>query len=91
MGQAFRGLAKTPSRVRISVVTKSHLFARTSRGTKAPSRALDSICSRCATAEGQALVEYTLTVSLVAIVCIVALTAMGNSLSGILKSVAGQV
>ena len=41
--------------------------------------------------EGQALVEYTLIVSLIALVCIVALSAAGQSLSGIFNSIAGQV
>ena len=36
-------------------------------------------------------VEYALTVSLLAIVCISALTVTGRSLSGILISIAGQV
>ena len=91
MGQAFRGLAKTPSRVRISVVTKSHLFAWISLARKARSRRSDSVRARLSAAEGQALVEYALTVSLLAIVCISALTVTGRSLSGILISIAGQV
>ena len=91
MGQAFRGLAKSHPRETISVVTKSRLFAWTLRATRGARRTLDSIRSRLAEAEGQALVEYTLTVSLVAIVCILALTTTGNSLAGILRSFAGQV
>ena len=91
VGQAFRGLAKTPSRVRISVVTKSHLFAWISLARKARSRRSDSVRARLSAAEGQALVEYALTVSLLAIVCISALTVTGRSLSGILISIAGQV
>jgi len=47
--------------------------------------------ARLSAAEGQALVEYALTVSLLAIVCISALTVTGRSLSGILISIAGQV
>jgi Flp pilus assembly pilin Flp len=90
VGQAFRGLAKSLGRGTINPVTKSHLFAWTWHETRG-ARRTDSIRSRLAGAEGQALVEYTLTVSLVAIVCILALTTTGNSLSGILKSFAGQV
>jgi pilus assembly protein Flp/PilA len=41
--------------------------------------------------EGQALVEYTLIVSLIAVVCIGALTLAGQSLSDIFNSIAGQV
>jgi pilus assembly protein Flp/PilA len=41
--------------------------------------------------EGQALVEYALIVSLIAVVCIAALTVTGNSISDILNRIAGQV
>jgi Flp pilus assembly pilin Flp len=91
VGQAFRGWATPPSPVTISVVTKSHLFAWITLTRKAGSHRLDSVRARFTDAEGQTLVEYTLTVSLLAIVCIAALTATGRSLSGILISIAGQV
>jgi pilus assembly protein Flp/PilA len=41
--------------------------------------------------EGQALVEYALIVSLIAVVSIAALTLAGTSISGILNSIAGNV
>jgi pilus assembly protein Flp/PilA len=41
--------------------------------------------------EGQALVEYALIVSLIAVVSIAALTLAGTSISGILNSIAGSV
>lgn len=41
--------------------------------------------------EGQALVEYALILSLVAIVSIGALTLLGTSISGLLSSIAGQL
>jgi Flp pilus assembly pilin Flp len=84
-------LAKRPFRETISLVTKSHLFACPSVARKAPDLGLGSIRARLGSAEGQALVEYALTVSLLAIVCIAALTAAGTSLSGIMYSIAGQV
>jgi Flp pilus assembly pilin Flp len=54
-------------------------------------RVLEVIRTRLSYEDGQALVEYTLTVSLVAVVCILALTVTGQSLSAILDSFAGQV
>jgi pilus assembly protein Flp/PilA len=41
--------------------------------------------------EGQALVEYALIVSLIAVVCIAALTLTGTSIRDILNSIAGDV
>jgi pilus assembly protein Flp/PilA len=41
--------------------------------------------------EGQALVEYALIVSLIAVVAIGALTLTGNSISDILNRIAGNV
>ena len=41
--------------------------------------------------EGQALIEYALIISLIALVSIVALTATGTSISGILNKIAGDV
>jgi Flp pilus assembly pilin Flp len=41
--------------------------------------------------EGQALIEYALIVSLIAIVAIVALRTTGNNISGILHNIAGEV
>ncbi len=43
------------------------------------------------TEEGQALVEYALIVSLIAVVAIAALTLTGTSISGILNSIANNV
>jgi pilus assembly protein Flp/PilA len=52
---------------------------------------LDSIRTRLVSEDGQALVEYTLIVSLIAVICIAALTVTGHSLSGILNAIAGDV
>ena len=41
--------------------------------------------------DGQALIEYALIVSLIAIVAIVALRTTGNNISGILHNIAGEV
>jgi pilus assembly protein Flp/PilA len=41
--------------------------------------------------EGQALVEYALIVSLIAVVCIAALTATGTSMSDLLNKIANDV
>jgi Flp pilus assembly pilin Flp len=91
VGQAFRGLAKTGQGGTIKVVSKSHLFAWPSVTGRVLIARLASLGSRFGESDGQGLVEYTLTVSLIAIVCIAALTATGTSLSGIVNSIAGQV
>jgi pilus assembly protein Flp/PilA len=52
---------------------------------------LASIQTRLVREEGQALVEYALIVSLIAVVCIAALTLTGHSLADIFTSIAGQV
>jgi pilus assembly protein Flp/PilA len=52
---------------------------------------LKSIWKRLGSEEGQALVEYTLIVSLIAVVCVGALTIMGHDLSDLIGSIAGQV
>jgi pilus assembly protein Flp/PilA len=41
--------------------------------------------------EGQALVEYALIVSLIAVVCILALTVTGTSVRSILNSISSSV
>ncbi len=41
--------------------------------------------------EGQALIEYALIVSLIALVAIVALKTTGTSVSGLLNKIAGEV
>jgi Flp pilus assembly pilin Flp len=58
---------------------------------KESERVLEVIRTRLGDQDGQGLVDYTLTVSLIAVVCILALTATGQSLSAILDSIAGQV
>ena len=70
---------------------KSQLLAWTFRRTNGEKRTLDFVPTRLRGAEGQALVEYALTVSLLAVVCIAALTAMGDSLSGLVTAIAGDV
>ena len=52
---------------------------------------LDSIRSRLAREEGQALVEYALIVSLVAIVTVAALSLIGTNVIGILNGAAGSL
>ena len=52
---------------------------------------LDLILRRLGSEEGQALVEYTLIISLIAVVCIAALTVTGHSVSGFLNSLANDV
>ena len=41
--------------------------------------------------EGQGLAEYGLILALVAVVCVVAVTALGTSISGTLTSIAGSI
>ncbi len=41
--------------------------------------------------EGQGLAEYGLILALVAIACIVALTALGGSIAGVLNRIAGSI
>ncbi len=41
--------------------------------------------------EGQGLAEYGLILALIAVACIVALTALGGSISGILNRLAGSI
>lgn len=41
--------------------------------------------------EGQALVEYALILSLIAVVCVAALTLLGNNVSNILNNIAGSL
>ena len=41
--------------------------------------------------DGQALAEYALILALVSVASIVALTALGGSISGVLSNIAGQI
>ena len=41
--------------------------------------------------EGASLVEYGLLLSLVAVVCIAAITLLGTSISGLLSTLAGKI
>ena len=41
--------------------------------------------------EGQGLAEYGLILALVAVVCVVAVTALGTSISGTLTRIAGSI
>ena len=41
--------------------------------------------------EGQGLVEYAIIITFVALVCIIALTALGNSIAALLTNVAGDI
>jgi pilus assembly protein Flp/PilA len=48
-----------------------------------------SLTSRTAREDGQALAEYGLLVALIAIVCVLAVTALGLAISGILGGIVG--
>jgi pilus assembly protein Flp/PilA len=53
--------------------------------------ALVSFVSRFEREEGQALAEYGLLLALIAVVCILALTALGLAISGTLSSITGAL
>jgi len=50
---------------------------------------LEMIISRLDREDGQALAEYGLILAFIAIVCVLALTALGVAVSGVLGGVAG--
>jgi pilus assembly protein Flp/PilA len=51
--------------------------------------ALASLVSRLEREDGQALAEYGLLLALVVVVCVLAITALGLAISGILGSIVG--
>lgn len=51
--------------------------------------ALASVVSRLEREDGQALAEYGLLLALVVVVCVLAITALGLAISGILGSIVG--
>jgi pilus assembly protein Flp/PilA len=53
--------------------------------------ALRSIVARLGREDGQALAEYGLLLALIAVVCVLALTALGLAISGILGSITGSL
>lgn len=53
--------------------------------------ALVSFMSRFEREEGQALAEYGLILALIAVVCLIALTALGVAVSGTLGSITGSM
>lgn len=53
--------------------------------------ALVSFVSRFEREEGQALAEYGLLLALIAVVCILALTALGLAIQGTLSSITGSL
>jgi len=53
--------------------------------------ALASFVSRFEREDGQALAEYGLLLALIAVVCVLAITALGLAISGILGSVSGPL
>ncbi|HET8943211.1 MAG TPA: Flp family type IVb pilin [Dehalococcoidia bacterium] len=53
--------------------------------------ALVSFVSRFEREDGQALAEYGLLLALIAVVCILALTALGLAISGTLSSITGAL
>ncbi len=55
------------------------------------SAALLRFVTRFEREEGQALAEYGLLLALIAVACIIALTALGLALAGTLKSITGEL
>jgi pilus assembly protein Flp/PilA len=53
--------------------------------------AVASFVSRFEREDGQALAEYGLLLALIAVVCVLAVTALGLAISGILGSVSGSL
>ena len=53
--------------------------------------ALMAIVARFEREDGQALAEYGLLLALIAVVCILALTALGLAISGTLSSITGSL
>ena len=53
--------------------------------------ALTALVARFDREDGQALAEYGLLLALIAVVCIVALTALGLAISGTLGSITGSM
>ena len=56
-----------------------------------PMQMLDMIIKRFDREDGQALAEYGLILAFIAIVCVLALTALGVAVSGLLGSVSGAL
>ena len=54
-------------------------------------RLLTGLHDKTARQEGQALIEYALIVSLIALVAIAALQTVGTNVKGILNTIAGEV
>jgi pilus assembly protein Flp/PilA len=54
-------------------------------------RLLVGLRARTARQEGQALIEYALIISLIALVAIAALQTMGGNIKGVLNTIAGEV
>ena len=67
------------------------LAMTTTNQTRGGNGMLTWVQKRVGSEEGQALVEYTLIISLIAVVCIAALTVTGHSVSGFLNSLANDV
>jgi len=55
------------------------------------SDAIRTIVARFERQDGQALAEYGLLLALIAVVCILALTALGLAISGTLGSITGSM
>jgi Flp pilus assembly pilin Flp len=54
-------------------------------------RLLTGLRERTTRQEGQALIEYALIISLIALVAIAALQTMGTNIKGVLNTIAGEV
>ncbi|HET9476000.1 MAG TPA: Flp family type IVb pilin [Dehalococcoidia bacterium] len=52
---------------------------------------LTALYDRLSAEEGQALAEYGLLLALIAVVCLIAVTALGVAISGILGSITGSL
>jgi pilus assembly protein Flp/PilA len=80
-----------PSLAGLAFATESHLRAKERKAKMIQLLAARIQLAKMRAEEGQALVEYALIVSLIAVVAIAALTLTGNSISDILNRIAGNV
>ena len=69
-----------------------HLFAEKEEANALKiSEAITGFASRLEHEEGQALAEYGLLLALIVVVCVLAVTALGLAVAGILGSVSGTL
>jgi Flp pilus assembly pilin Flp len=80
-----------PRMPRIRRVGYSRAFVQPFIEAKGGNGMLDLILRRLRSEEGQTLVEYTLIVSLIAVICVAALSVTGTSVSDILNTISKDV